>query len=151
MVVLVATGGGENFVKVFEPHQFQAVQVRPDSLGTLPDLSQFGAIHAGKAPTFARVTSLAGASSQSGLHLYAVGSGTLPSRVKRGPSYVVMSALQATFTFSSSKAQAWAEAHGKSLQAMPTGLDGSTLTVNAGPAVRSRIAGCSQASTPAAH
>ncbi|HEX4622235.1 MAG TPA: hypothetical protein VH208_11770, partial [Myxococcaceae bacterium] len=40
MVVLVATGAAENFVKVFEPHQFQAVQVRPDSLRTLPDLSQ---------------------------------------------------------------------------------------------------------------
>src|SRR5258708_10628156 len=150
MVVLVATGAAENFVKVFEPHQFQAVQVRPDSLRTLPDLSQFGTIHAGKAPTFTRVTSLADASSQSGLHLYAVGSGTLPSRVKGGPSYVVMSALQATFTFSSAKAQARAAAHGKALPAMPTGLDASTLPVNAGPAALPLFGGSSDAITQAA-
>ncbi|HXA41558.1 MAG TPA: hypothetical protein VNV65_01460 [Candidatus Solibacter sp.] len=150
MVVLVATGTAENFVKVFEPHQFQAVQVRPDSLRTLPDLSQFGTIHAAKAPTFTPVNSLADASSQSGLRLYAVGSGALPSRVKGGPSYVVMSTLQATFTFSSAKAQAWAAAHGKSLPAMPAGLDGSTLTVNAGPAVLALFGGSSDAITRAA-
>jgi hypothetical protein len=143
MVALVATGAAESFVKVFEPQQFQAVQVNPASLRTLPDLSQFGAMKATTTPRFAAATSLADAASQSGLKLLAVDGGSLPSRVQGGPSYVVMSPLQASFTFSAAKAQAWASAHGKTLPPMPTGLDGSTLTVNAGPAVLAIFGGSS--------
>jgi hypothetical protein len=44
-----------------------------------------------------------------------------------------MSQLQASFTFSAAKAQAWAAANHKELPPMPAGLDGSTLTVTAGP------------------
>jgi hypothetical protein len=143
MVALVATGAAESFVKVFEPQQFQAVQVNPASLRTLPDLSQFGAMKATKTPQFATATGLADAASQSGLKLLAVDGGSLPSRVQGGPSYVVMSPLQASFTFSAAKAQAWASAHGKTLRPMPVGLDGSTLTVNAGPAVLAIFGGSS--------
>jgi hypothetical protein len=143
MVALVATGAAENFVKVFEPQQFQAVQVNPASLRTLPDLSQFGDMKATKTPRFAAATGLADAASQSGLKLLAVDGGSLPSRVQGGPSYVVMSPLQASFTFGAAKAQAWASAHGKTLPPMPTGLDGSTLTVNAGPAVLAIFGGSS--------
>ena len=150
VLALVATGTAENFVKVFEPHQFQAVQVRPDSLRTLPDLSQFGDIGAPKAPTFSPAAGAAEAASQSGITIYQVGSGALPSRVKGGPTYIVMSQLQATFTFSASKARAWASSHGKSLPAMPTGLDGSVLTVNAGPAVLALYGGSSDAIARAA-
>jgi anti-sigma factor RsiW len=143
MVALVATGAAENFVKVFEPRQFQAVQVNPASLRTLPDLSQFGGIKATKTPQFMAATGLPDAASRSGLTLLAVGGESLPSRVQGGPSYVVMSALQASFTFSAAKAQAWASAHGKTLPPMPGGLDGSTLTVDAGPAVLAIFGGSS--------
>jgi len=143
MVALVATGAAENFVKVFEPRQFQAVQVNPASLRTLPDLSQFGGIKATKTPQFMAATGLPDAASRSGLTLLAVGGESLPSRVQGGPSYVVMSALQASFTFSAAKAQAWASAHRKTLPPMPGGLDGSTLTVDAGPAVLAIFGGSS--------
>jgi hypothetical protein len=143
MVALVATGAAENFVKVFEPQQFQAVQVNPASLRTLPDLSQFGDMKATKTPQFATAASLADAATQSGLKLLAVDGSSLPGRVKGAPSYVVMSPLQASFTFSATKAQAWAASHGQSLPPMPAGLDGSTLTVNAGPAVLALFGGSS--------
>ena len=135
MVVLVATGAAENFVKVFEPRQFQAVQVRPDSLRGLPDLSQFGDMSFPTTPTFKTVPDAASAHAQAGLKVIVPDGSALPSRVNGSRNYVVMGPLQASFTFRAAKAQAWATAHGKSLPAMPAGLDGSTLTVNAGPAV----------------
>jgi hypothetical protein len=150
MVGLVATGAAESFVKVFEPQQFQAVQVNPASLRTLPDLSQFGDMKAIKTPQFTTAGGLADAASASGLNLLAVAGASLPGRVQGGPSYVVMSQLQASFTFSGAKAQAWASAQGKSLPPMPAGLDGSTLTVDAGPAVLALFGGSSDAIARAA-
>jgi len=135
MVALVVTGVADNFVKVFEPQQFQAVQVRPESLRGLPDLSQFGDMTFSSTPTFTTVADAAAAQGKTGLNVLAPEGSALPSRVGGGRSYVVMSPMQATFTFSAAKAQAWATAHGKSLPAMSPGLDGSTLTVDAGPAV----------------
>jgi hypothetical protein len=149
-VALVATGAAESFVRVFEPQQFQAVQVNPASLRTLPDLSRFGDMKAITTPRFATVGGLGEAASQSGLRLLAVGGESLPSRVHGGPSYVVMSPLQASFTFSAAQARAWASAHGKSLPSMPAGLDGSTLTVSAGPAVLALFGGSSDAIARAA-
>jgi hypothetical protein len=46
-----------------------------------------------------------------------------------------MSQAVATFTFSADKAQAAAAAAGKTLPALPAGMDGATLTVTVGPAV----------------
>jgi hypothetical protein len=135
MVALVATGVAENFVKIFEPQQFQAVQVRPDELKGLPDLSQFGDMKFTKAPNFMPVADAAAAQSQSGLSLRSPADSAIPSRAQGNPVYVVMSPLQASFTFSAAKAQAWASSHGKSLPSMPAGLDGSTLSVNAGPGI----------------
>jgi hypothetical protein len=135
MVTLVVTGVADNFVKVFEPQQFQAVQVRPESLRGLPDLSQFGDMTFSSTPTFTTVADAAAAHDKTGLAVIAPDGSSLPSRVGGGRSYVVMSPMRATFTFSAAKAQAWATAHGKSLPAMSPGLDGSTLTVDAGPAV----------------
>jgi hypothetical protein len=135
MVALVATGVADNFVKIFEPQQFQAVQVRPDSLRGLPDLSQFGEMKFASTPSFSTVPDAASAHDKTGLAVVTPDSSALPGRVGTGRSYVVMSPMQATFTFSAAKAQAWATAHGKTLPAMPAGLDGSTITVEAGPAV----------------
>ena len=113
MVALVATGVADNFVKVFEPQQFQAVQVRPDSLRGLPDLSQFGDMKFTSTPTFTTVADAAAAHAKTGLNVIAPGQLHPPSRVGSGRSYVVMGPLQASFTFSAAKAQAWAKTHGK--------------------------------------
>ena len=135
MVAVVATGAAENFVKVFEPQQFQSVQVRPDSLRALPDLSQFGDMSFPKTPTFTTVPDASGAQAQTGLKVIVPDGSSLPSRVNGSRNYVVMTPLAASFTFRAAKAEAWATAHGKTLPNMPADLDGSTLTVTAGPAV----------------
>ena len=135
MVGLVATGVADNFVKVFEPQQFQAVQVQPSELKGLPDLSQFGDMKFSKTPKFTPVADAAAAQSQSGLTLKTPADGAIPDRAKGTPTYLVMSPLQASFTFSATKAQAWAAANNKTLPAMPAGLDGSTLSVSAGPGI----------------
>jgi hypothetical protein len=135
MVALVATGAAENFVKVFEPQQFQAVQVRPDSLRGLPDLSQFGDMSFPQTPSFTTVADASTAQAHTGLSVIVPAGSSLPSRVSGGRNYIVMTPLEASFTFRAAKAQAWATAHGKTLPKMPADLDGSTLTVTAGPAV----------------
>jgi hypothetical protein len=135
MVGLVATGVAENFVKVFEPQQFQAIQVQPSDLKGLPDLSQFGDMKFTKAPKFTPAADPAAAEAASGLTLKAPSDGSVPDRAKGTPQYLTMSQLQASFTFSAAKAQAWAAANHQTLPAMPAGLDGSTLTVNAGPGI----------------
>jgi hypothetical protein len=135
MVAVVATGAADNFVKVFEPQQFQAVQVRPDSLRGLPDLSQFGDMSFSQTPTFSTVPDASSAHEQTGLKVIVPDGSSLPARVSGGRNYIVMTPLTASFTFRSAKAQAWASAQGKTLPRMPADLDGSTLTVTAGPAV----------------
>jgi hypothetical protein len=136
MVALVATGVAENFVKVFEPQQFQAVQVQPDQLRGLPDLSQFGDMKFTKAPKFTPVADAATAEAQSGLTLKRPADAAIPERARTGgPTYIAMSQVQASFTFSAAKAQAWATANHQALPAMPAGLDGSILTVTAGPGI----------------
>jgi hypothetical protein len=134
-VTVVATGVAENFVKVFEPTQFQAVQVQPDSLRGLPDLSQFGDMKFAKAPKFTPVADAGSAEAMSGITLKAPSDVATPTRAKGTPAYVVMNELQASFTFNAAKAEAWAKANNKTLPPMPPGLDGSTLSVSAGPGV----------------
>jgi hypothetical protein len=145
MVVLVATGAADNFVKVFEPQQFQAVQVRPDSLRGLPDLSQFGDMNFAQTPSFTTAPDAASAHSQTGLKVIVPTASSLPSRVSGGRNYIVMGPLQATFTFRAAKAQAWALAHAKTLPTMPAGLGGSAITVSAGPAVIVAYGGSTEA------
>lgn len=135
MVTVVATGVAENFVKIFEPTQFQAVQVQPDSLKGLPDLSQFGDMKFTKSPKFTPAADAAAAQAVSGIALKAPSDVATPARAKGTPVYVVMNEVQASFTFSAAKAEAWAKANGKTLPPMPAGIDGSTLSVDAGPGV----------------
>jgi hypothetical protein len=50
-------------------------------------------------------------------------------------TYVAMGQGVAVFTFDASKASAAAASHGKTLPALPKGMDGAQLTVTVGPAV----------------
>lgn len=58
---------------------------------------------------------------------------SLPSDVTGGPTYLVVPARNITFTFSQAKAAAWAAKNGKTLPAMPPGMDGATLTLQTEP------------------
>ena len=135
MVALVVTGVAENVINVFEPHHFQAVQVTPDQLKGLPDLSSFGDMKFTRAPTFTPAAGAAEAQAQSGVTLLSPDAGAIPSRVKQPPGYIVVGQFSASFTFSAARAEAWATANGKTLPAMPAGLDGSTINITGGPGV----------------
>jgi len=130
---LVATGAAGSLVKIFEPESFVAVPIDINSLGSFPDLSGFGSTRLLQEPNVTTTASLADAQAASGLHLLA--HGKLPSAVKGDPSYRVISEAKGSFTFSAATASGTAGKLGKPLPSLPKGLDGSTLTLDAGPAV----------------
>jgi len=133
MGTLVATGVASDIIKIFQPETFVAVTIDITSLGTFPDLTGYGSVKVLQTPHVTTATSLAGAASASGLHLLVPGK--LPSEVKGQPEFDVMSAGSASFTFSRTAASGTADKLGTTLPALPGGLDGSSLTLNAGPVV----------------
>lgn len=123
----------QEFLTIFQPSQFAAVPVTTDELQGLPNLSNYGTMKAGSGPTMKAASTAAEAATASGLTVLTPGA--LPASVPSTINYRVTSGATASFTFSAQKAAATAAATGKPLPPMPTGLDGSTLSVTLGPAV----------------
>jgi hypothetical protein len=134
-LLLVAFAGAraDGLFGVFKPKELAVVPVNLTELSTLPGLSSFGTLNAGTPPQPQFVDSAVAAASRSGLTVITPGS--LPSSVPSAPSYAVLPANSAGFTFSAAKARAAAEAQGKSLPPMPADLDGASLQVSTGSAV----------------
>ena len=130
---LVLTGAAQNALNFFEPKQVQSVGVSLDALSGLPDLTSFGSMHTEGHPTLSLAGNRGDAAATSGLNVLAPTS--LPSQVTGTPTWRVMNSFSASFTVDLVKAQAAAVAAGKALPTPPAGLDGSTLTLDAGPAV----------------
>lgn len=133
MVGLVATGAAGNLIKIFSPETFAPVTFDLTSMTSLPDLSGFGTVNSVHAPTVTETSSAAAAQSASGLHLLSWGS--LPPSIKGAPSYLVIGQGQASFTFSTTAAAGTADRLGRPLPTLPADLNGSTLTLQAGPGV----------------
>lgn len=133
---LVATGVAEGVVQTFEPKQFTPVSVNTGSLNSLPDLSQFGSYKLGSQPSFQSSTSAEAALVGSGLTRVLVPS-SLPGSVTGQPQYETFGTLQGSFTISKQKAAAYEQSKGKTLPDMPQGMDGSTISMTAGPGVLS--------------
>ncbi|MFN8474107.1 MAG: hypothetical protein U0822_18085 [Anaerolineae bacterium] len=121
----------QGFLNLFTPKQFVAVPVTQDQMQTLPDLSAYGTMAQNTPAKPQPMGSLDEAAQASGIHVVAPSS--LPASVPNTPSYYVMPAHSNTFTFSAEKAKQTAIAKGLAAPAMPTNIDGSTLTVNANP------------------
>jgi hypothetical protein len=117
----------------FQPQTIQAVPVSVADLQSLDGLGDFGTLAWTTKPAPQLVTSAAEAATVSGLHVPVVG--TLPSGVSSNVTYAAMPAAVGVFTFDAAKAAAAAAKAGKTLPAMPAGMDGSKLTVTVGPAV----------------
>lgn len=132
LVLTPAGSWAQSLVTIFQPQSVAAVPISSAGLQGLPDLSQFGTMHvsSGRART---VSSAAEASAAAGLHVLVPG--FLPSGTPDTPRYGVTAAATASFTFSAARAQAEAQKEGKVLPPMPTGMDGSTLTVTVPPGV----------------
>jgi hypothetical protein len=117
----------------FQPQSLQVVPVSVADLQSLNGLGDFGTLTWTTQPAPQIVTSAAEAATVSGLQVPVVG--TLPSGVSSNVTYAAMPAAVGVFTFDAAKAAAAAAKAGKTLPAMPAGMDGSKLTVTVGPAV----------------
>lgn len=131
ILALVVTGIAQGLF--FQPQTVQVVPVSVADLQSLEGLGDFGTLTWTTKPAPQLVTSAAEAASVSGLHVPVVG--TLPSGVSSNVTYAAMPAAVGVFTFDAAKAAAAAAKAGKTLPAMPAGMDGSKLTVTVGPAV----------------
>jgi hypothetical protein len=131
ILALVVTGVAQGIF--FQPQSIQPVPVSVADLQSLSGLSAYGTFAWSKEPTPQLVTNAADAATISGIPVPLTN--TLPSYVSSTVTYAAMPEAVGVFTFSASKAAAAAAAAGKPLPTMPSGMDGSTLTVTVGPAV----------------
>lgn len=131
ILALVVTGIAQGLF--FQPQSVQVVPVSVADLQSLSGLTDFGTLTWTTQPAPQLVTSAAEAAKVSGLHVPVVG--TLPNGVSTNVTYAAMPAAVGVFTFDAAKAAAAAAKAGKTLPAMPAGMDGSKLTVTVGPAV----------------
>jgi len=132
IVALVVTGVAQSALTFFEPKTLQPVPVSVADLQSLSGLSAYGTFVWTKEPTPQIVTSAAEAK-VSGLDVPVVG--TLPAGVSTTVTYAAMQQAVGVFTFDAAKAAAAAAQAGEPLPKMPSGMDGSTLTVTVGQAV----------------
>jgi hypothetical protein len=131
-VALLATAIAQDGT-LFAPNKVTAVPVTVADMQALSQLSNYGTVSWTSQPQLQVVASAAAAQSASGL--VPPVAGNLPSGVSTNITYAAMTKAVAVFTFSAAQAQAAAAASGKSLPALPAGMDGAQLTVDVGPAV----------------
>ena len=117
---------------VFAPNTVTAVPVTLADMQSLSQLSAYGTISWTSQPNLQIVTSADEAQTISGLKPPAV---TVPTGVSKTVTYAATPKATAVFTFSSAMAAAAAAQAGKTLPALPAGMDGAKLTVTVGPAV----------------
>ncbi|MDQ2942998.1 MAG: hypothetical protein M3R21_04920, partial [Candidatus Dormibacteraeota bacterium] len=131
IVALLATAIAEGGI-VFAPSTVKPVPVTVADMQALSQLSAYGDLAWTTKPQLQIVTTAAEAETISGLKLPTVGS--LPAGISTTVTYAATPKAVAVFTFSASKAAAAAAQTGKSLPALPSGMDGAQLTVTVGPA-----------------
>ncbi len=132
-VALVATGGAQDFLSLFQPSQLAAVPVTAADVRSLAGLASYGTVTGSPSLTFQPEPDAAAAGAAAGLAAPKVGA--LPAGTPLVPAYDVVSGGVVTFTFNGSLARTAAAAAGGRLPEMPAGLDGSTLSVSIAPAV----------------
>ena len=118
----------------YRPTTVTAVPITVADMQSLSQLADYGTVTWTTEPNFNVAQSAADASTTAG-GLQTPVVTHLPSGISTTVTYGAMSKAVATFTFSKDKAAAAAASHGKTLPAMPRGIDGATLTVTVGPAV----------------
>jgi hypothetical protein len=131
-VALLATAIAQD-KNTFSPNTITPVPVTFADMQSLSQLSAYGTVSWTEQPQLQIVTSAAEANSISGLQVPTVAS--LPTGVSTTVTFAAMPQAAAVFTFSQAKAAAAAAQTGKSLPALPAGMDGAQLTVTVGPAV----------------
>src|ERR1700682_1776051 len=131
---LGVSGIAQSLVRVFEPQQLQAVQVSPSDFAQTSALLDYGNVKwLPEPPKVQQLTDAVAAQAQSGLPVLAPAS--LPNGVSGPVSYGVLSHATGSLTFDAARLQASAAKAGVHVSPMPSTIDGSTLVVNAGPAL----------------
>jgi hypothetical protein len=117
----------------FTPQTLTPVPVTMADMQALSQLSAYGTVSWTKQPQPQIVANADEAHTASGLPVPKVA--TLPTGVSSTVTYAAMGQATAVFTFSTAKAAAAAAQAGKTLPALPAGMEGAQLTVTVGPAV----------------
>ncbi len=132
LVVLVATAFA-NVLPLFQPKTVEAVPIQITDIQALSALSDYGTVTWSQQPLPEVVLSAADAKTIAGFN--APLAKYVPAGVSSTVTYAAMPKAVAVFTFDSSKAAAAAAKTGKSLPALPKGMEGAKLTVTVGPAI----------------
>ncbi len=132
LVVLVATAFA-NVLPLFQPKTVEAVPLQITDIQALSTLSDYGTVTWSQQPQPEVVLSAADAKTIAGFN--APVAKYVPAGVSSTVTYAAMPKAVAVFTFDSSKAAAAAAKTGKSLPALPKGIEGAKLTVTVGPAI----------------
>jgi hypothetical protein len=133
-VGLLGTAIAVNNQGSWTPSTVTPVPVTVADMQSLSQLADYGTVAWAKQPSLQVLTNPADASAVAG-GLPAPTVTNVPKGVSSNVTYVAMSQAVAVFTFSADKATATAATHGKTLPALPKGMDGAQLTVTVGPAV----------------
>lgn len=132
LVILVATAFA-NVLPFFQPKTVEAVPFQVTDIQALSALGDYGTVMWSQQPQPQVVLSAADAKTIAGFN--APVAKYVPAGVSSTVTYAAMPKAVAVFTFDSSKAAAAAAKTGKSLPALPKGMEGAKLTVAVGPAI----------------
>src|ERR1700674_4192319 len=131
---LGGSGIAQRLFRIFEPKQLQAVTVSPSDFAQTTALLDYGQVKwLPDAPKLQQLTDAATAQTQSGLPVLMPAS--LPNGVSGPVSYGAVSRATGSLTFDAARLQASALKASVRVSPMPSGINGSTLVVNAGPAL----------------
>ena len=134
---VLVTGAGvaaaNDWLPIFRTEQVAPLEIDPDELVALPDLTSYGDVEVTGDDGPHAVPDAAAARAETGLEVPEVGD--LPQGVEGEPAYQVVGELSGVFTFSADKAASAAAASGQPLPPVPPGLDGSQVRLTAGPGV----------------
>jgi hypothetical protein len=133
LVAMIGTVIAYDALTVFNPTTVTPVPVTVADLQSLSELGTYGTVTWTSQLQPQIVANATDAATVSGLKVPIVG--TLPAGVSSIVTYAAMPQAVGVFTFDAAKAAAAAAKAGKALPPMPSGMDGSTLTITVGPAV----------------
>jgi hypothetical protein len=129
-------GYAQNFLTIFEPHQFQPIGISAidvTAMHALPELNAFGTMRRSGKLTFTAFSDAANATRFAKQPI--LKPAYIPEGITDPARYRVSGTETVSFTFSAAKARAAAVKSGATPLAMPAEIDGSTLSATLGPVI----------------
>jgi hypothetical protein len=131
---LAVTGAAQSLFRIFEPSQLATVQVSPSDFAGSNVLLDYGQVKwLPDAPKLQQLSDPTAAQAESGLPVLLPAS--LPKGVSGPVSFGVVSHATGSLTFDAERLRTSAANKGVKVNPMPSGINGSTLVVNGGPAL----------------